>query len=148
MHVGLLALRFNPFDGPMLAAVFGWAVYAVLLRCLPGGSFPPSVLLVVTKLFGFVALVPSWLADVALPRASLNAVAATAGAVPCTALFASIGASSSWIRRVALVGPASARPFLYLLVWGRARPPRLGKRPKPFRAAGFASILLGLRLGR
>ncbi|MCS6853926.1 MAG: DMT family transporter [Elioraea sp.] len=145
----LLALRLNPWDGLMLVAVFGWAVYTVLLRRLPPGAFPPLVLLAVTTLFGLAVLLPSWVLEVLLTGALPRADAPTAGAVVYTALFASLGAYLCWNRGVALIGPAAAGPFLHLQpVFGVGLAVLLlGERPEPFHAVGFGLILVGLWLG-
>ncbi len=145
----LVSLRLNPWDGVMLAAVFGWGVYTVLLRRLPLGVFPPLTLLGATTLFGLAVLFPSWLVEVVLTGALPRADAATAGAVLYTALAASIAAYLCWNRSVALIGPAAAGAFLHLQpAFGVGLAVLLlGERPAPYHVVGFALILAGLWLG-
>ncbi len=145
----LLSLHLNPWDGLMLVAVFGWAVYTVLLRRLPPSAFPPLVLLAMTTLFGLLVLVPSSLVEVALTRTLPQADAPTAAVVPYTALFASIGAYLCWNRGLALIGPAAAGPFLYVQpAFGVGLAVLLlGERPRSHHALGFWLILAGLWLG-
>lgn len=144
----LAALRLNPADGIVLAAVFGWGLYSVLLRRVPGGAFSPLGLLAATVLFGLALLLPSWLAEIAFTGAMPRADAATAAAVLYAALAASIGAYLCWNAGVARIGAAAAGPFLHLQpVFGTGLAVLLlGETPRPFHGLGFALVLAGVAL--
>lgn len=144
----LLGLHFNPADGIVLAAVFGWGLYSVLLRRVPRGTFSPLALLTVTVLSGLALLAPSWLAEMVLTGATPRLDLPTAAAVLYAALAASIGAYLCWNAGVALIGASASGPFLHLQpAFGTVLAVLLlGEVPRPFHAVGFALVLAGVAL--
>lgn len=109
----LTGLHFNPGDLWLIAAGLSWAVYTLLLRYRPGG-LDALPFLGVTMIVGVAALAPlsAW---EAAGRGPLHfSVPVTAG-LAYFAVFPSLLAYLFWNRGVAIIGPAGAGTFLYLI---------------------------------
>jgi len=109
----LRALRFNPGDLWMVAAVPMWALYVVLLKRRPT-DLPPVVLLVGVICVAVGLLVPAYIWEYSrVGGFSLNMESLSGLAF--LAIFASALAYMFWNRGVGEVGAARAGPFLHLV---------------------------------
>lgn len=142
----LAALRFARGDLWVLAAVFAWAVYTLLLARRPPGVHPLSLLAFL------VAIGVAWMAPFyAFERAGgarMALDAPTVGSVLYVALFASLGAYALWNEGVARIGPSRAGVFIHLMpAFGSVLAVALlGETFRPFHLAGIALILGGVWL--
>ncbi len=109
----LLELRANPGDLWALASVPVWGLYSVLLRRLPEGLHPLSLLGAI-MIVGVTILSPFFFWEVAFERPSPPSREALIG-VAYMALFASVLAYICWNRAVAVVGANKAGQFVHLL---------------------------------
>ena len=141
-----LALRFAIGDLWVLGATAAWAVYSVLLkrRAL---AMPTFVLFAAVTAAGVLCLLPFYIAETLAVQPVVwtpEALLSIAG----VAVFASVLAFSSYQKGVALIGPARAGPFMYLMPAYAAVLAMLflGERLAPFHIAGFALILTGVML--
>lgn len=125
----LLALEFNPGDLWVLAAVFLWSVYMILLRRWPLG-LTPAVSLFAQALATLPVLLAAYLVEIASGRA-LVLSGATIGALLYVGLFSSAFSYLFWNIGVERVGTARASLFQYLI---------------PVFAAVIAMLLIGERL--
>jgi drug/metabolite transporter (DMT)-like permease len=142
----VLALEANPGDLFMLAGVATWAVYSILLRWRPAELSPVAL---VTALFGIglVCLTPFALWEWAQGGAIHPTPAALAGLV-YLGIFPSVVSILCWNRAVALVGPARASVFNYVMPLFVAALALffLGEQIRLFHLWGGALIFLGLGL--
>jgi drug/metabolite transporter (DMT)-like permease len=142
----LLQLQFNAGDLWMLAAVPNWALYSVLLRRLPQG-FHPMTLVTAIALFGVAILAPVYVWELARGAAfELNRV--TVSTILYIGLFASILAYICWNHGVSLVGANRAGLFLHLIPLFSAilAIATLGESVRVFHFAGAALIFTGIYL--
>ena len=109
----LLGLRLNPGDLWMLAAVLFWTVYAVALKRRPA-ALPPGVLLTASVIAGVLLLLPVYLWQVAHGETMVVSVPNSI-ILLYIAVFASVLAFWFWNRGVAVLGPAKAGMFTYLM---------------------------------
>ncbi len=105
-------LQFNAGDLLMLAAVFLYALYSILLRRLPK-EIDPTMTIFATGLAGTVLLAPLYWFETATGRPMPLDMTAV-GVIAYTALFASLAAQIFWVAAVAKVGPTTASYFIYL----------------------------------
>lgn len=122
----LAALRFNPGDLWMLAAVPLWSLYSVLLRRRPA-ALPPMVLLAAIMAIGIMLLLPVYLWELS----TVGGFAVTARnllSLGYLALFTSVIAYIAWNRGVEQVGANKAGLFMHLI---------------PVFATGMGIVLLG-----
>lgn len=142
----LLELGLHAGDFWILLAMPVWGVYSVLLKRRPpelgGVSF-----LFVLSLAGTLLLAPLFAFEVWRHPPLLPTLEVAAG-VLYIGLFASVGAYICWNRGVAAVGANAAGFTLHLLpVFGTVLAiVFLGEAFRPFHAAGFATIVLGVIL--
>jgi drug/metabolite transporter (DMT)-like permease len=143
---GLLHLRFNVGDLWMLMAMPNWALYSVLLRRLPGG-FHPLSLLTATALFGVAFLIPLYGWELLHGERTEFGIS-TVSAILYIALFASVLAYVCWNRGVALVGPNRAGLFLHLIPLFSAvlAAGTLGEPVRAFHLVGAGCIFTGIYL--
>ena len=108
----LLSLSFNIGDLWMLVSVFGFSLYAVLLRTAPKG-LSPLALLNVIQFLGIVLLAPfyAWETVYVMP---MRPDLVTAGAVMWTGLMVGLAAMALWNRGIFTVGANKASVFVYL----------------------------------
>ena len=106
-------LGLNRGDLWMVLAITLWSTYSVLLRRVPPG-LPPLSLLTVLVILGLAILLPVYLAEAAWGR-PMPVTWISAGSIAYVALFASIGAYVSWNRAVAIVGANVSGLFLHLM---------------------------------
>jgi drug/metabolite transporter (DMT)-like permease len=144
----LLHGHVHPGDALMLGAVFGNAVYGVLLRrwAIPLATWTQ---LYAQIGFGTLAVLPFWLGGEVSPLTRANAPL-----VLYAGLLASIGAPFFWMTGMRLLGPARTALYMNLLpplvtlgawLW-------LGEQPRAYHLVGglaaLAGVVLGLRPGR
>lgn len=142
----LLQLQFNAGDLWMLVAVPNWALYSVLLRRLPPGIHPMTLVTVV-GLFGVAILAPVYVWELARGGAfELNRI--TISSILYISLFASILAYMCWNHGVSLVGANRAGLFMHLIPLFSAilAIMTLGEAVRVFHLAGAALIFTGIYL--
>ena len=135
----------NPGDLWMLAAVFVWTVYSLLLRRRPA-DLPQDVTLAASIAVALALLIPAFLVTgAAVPRApGPGAVAA----ILYIAVFASLVAFLLWSFGVNEIGAARAGQFVYLMpVFGPVLAVViLGETLGPAQIAGGLCVLAGIAL--
>jgi drug/metabolite transporter (DMT)-like permease len=143
-HPGdLLRGQVHAGDALMLLAVFGNAVYGVLLRrwALPLGTWTQ---LYVQIGFGTLAVLPFWLGSDMSPITRANAPLVLYAGLP-----ASVGAPFFWMTGMRLLGPARTALYMNLLpplvtlcawLW-------LGEQPQAYHLIGGLAALAGVGLG-
>lgn len=141
----LATLTLNPGDLAIVAAMIIYAIYSALLRRRP--AIHPVSFLSATFFFGAIALLPVWLAEVALGR-SMPVTGTAIGAVFYTAVFPSIVAYFCFNRSVERVGANRAGLSLQLIpLFGAGLAIAfLGETVSAYHAIGAALILGGLLL--
>ena len=143
----LRSLAVNRGDLWMVLAVFGWALYAVLLKRAPLSDARISQITAIT-VFGLLTMLP-WYAWESRGRIAPVAVDLDVmAAILYTALFASVLAIVLWARAVHLLGPNKAGPFthlvpVYSIVLGIIF---LGETLQPYHLGGMALIATGIWL--
>ena len=143
-----LVLEFGVGRGDLLilAAVFSWAVYSVLLKKLPPGLEGLS-LLGYTVLMGVLFILPWYLWEAASgARMVLSGVTLTS--VLYVAVFPSLLAYLFWNRAVGEVGPNRAGQFIHLMpVFGSLLSVVfLGERLYVYHLAGILLVAAGIYL--
>lgn len=142
----LLALEATVGDLWVVALTVAWGVYTVLLRRKPA-VFDMTELFALCCLTGMAALAPFYLWEI-VAVGPTPATAQSVAAIAFVGFVPSILSYLSYAGGIAIVGPARAGPFLYLLpiyaaLLGWAL---LGERLAAFHAAGAALILGGVWL--
>jgi len=142
----IAGLAFNRGDAWVLAAVLSWACYTALLPRRPAG-LDPLALLTVLVVVGLGWIAP-WYAVELVGGARMQLDLVTAGTLVYVGLMASVVAYLCWNEGVAAYGPQRSGPFLHLLPVFAAilATLLLGEAFRPYHAAGFALVLLGLRV--
>ncbi len=142
----LAALRFNPGDLILLAAILAWATYTAFLRKRPRMSWQSYNL--VTYALAAIANIPIAAGELALGQ-SVTAGWAAAGAILYVAIFPSLLAYIFYNRGVELLGPAAAGLYMFLIpAFGALLAVGLlNERLHVFHAAGFALIIGGVLIG-
>lgn len=142
----LLALDVTVGDLWVIALTVAWGVYTVLLRKKPA-AFDMTELFALCCLTGMLALAPFYVWEI-VAVGPTPATAQSFAAIAFVGFVPSILSYLSYAGGIAIVGPARAGPFLYLLpvyaaLLGWAL---LGERLAAFHAAGGALILGGVWL--
>jgi drug/metabolite transporter (DMT)-like permease len=142
----LLRLGLHPGDLWVLVAMPVWGIYSVLLKRRPPELGGVSFLFVLSAL-ATLLLAPLFAFEAWRHAPRLPAPEVAAG-VLYIGLFASVAAYICWNRGVAVVGANAAGFTLHLLpVFGTTLAILLlGESFRPFHAAGFATIVLGVVL--
>jgi drug/metabolite transporter (DMT)-like permease len=142
----LLTLQFNAGDLIMLAAVFFWSMYTVLLKRRPAGLHSQS-LLVATMILAALMLLPVYLWESAFVR-TMPVTQDSLLAVAYVVVFASILAFLCFNRGIEVLGPSTGGLFLHLIPVFAALLAFvfLGERLEPFHALGIAAIVGGIVL--
>jgi drug/metabolite transporter (DMT)-like permease len=142
----LLTLQFNAGDLIMLAAVFFWSMYTVLLKRRPAGLHSQS-LLVATMILAALMLLPVYLWESAFVR-TMPVTQDSLLAVAYVVVFASILAFLCFNRGIEVLGPSTGGLFLHLIPVFAALLAFvfLGERLQPFHAVGIAAIVGGIVL--
>ncbi len=109
----LASLHFNPGDLWIMASVFVWAAYTVLLRLRPPGLHPMALLCLLTGI-GVVTLAPLYVLELARGRFIHVTFAALAG-MAYTGIFPAFLGYVFWNRAVAQVGGAQAGLFIHVM---------------------------------
>ncbi|GHD49649.1 EamA domain-containing membrane protein RarD [Marinobacter persicus] len=123
----LTSLQAQPGDLIMVAAVFCWGLFSVLLR-RQAVPLPPLTFLTVQIALGTLVILPFYLADFVFFSGGFELSRQTAWPLLYFALFPGILAYGFWNHGVHTIGPARAAIFMYL-------------------TPVFASILAGIFLG-
>ena len=144
----LLALRLNPGDLWVLAAVLSWSVYTVLLPRRPPGV-EPMVLLTATVIVGTAWITPFYLWEISRGL-HVTPDVATMASILYVGLFASLAAYALWNAGVALAGPGRAGVALNLIpAFGTILAVLLLGEPfRPFQAVGIGLIVAGVTLAQ
>ncbi len=147
-QASLLALRLNPGDLWVLAAVLSWSIYTVLLPRRPPGV-EPMVLLTATVIVGTAWITPFYLWEISRGLRVTPDVP-TLASILYVGLFASLAAYALWNAGVALAGPGRAGVALNLLpAFGTVLAVLLLGEPfHPFQAAGIGLIVGGVTLAQ
>jgi drug/metabolite transporter (DMT)-like permease len=140
----LLALQVNAGELIMLAAVFFWSLYTVLLKRRPAGLHPQS-LLVAMMVATSVMLLPVYLWESVFVR-TMPVTADALLAVAYVVVFASILAFLCFNRGIEVLGPSTGGLFLHLIPVFAALLAFvfLGERLQAFHAVGIAAIVGGI----
>lgn len=140
----LASLNVAAGDLIVLAAVFSYAGYSVLLRRRPAVSGLSFAF--VTFLLGTIMLAPFWLWEATVRPFEPSAVGFAALAY--VMVFPSILSFLAFNRGVALIGSARAGPYLHLMpVLGAVGAVvLLGERFETFHAVGVVAVALGIGL--
>ena len=142
----LAALRLNPGDLWVLAAVLSWSIYTVLLSRRPPGV-DPMVLLTALVVVGTAWIVPFYAWEISRGlRVTLDL--ATAGSVLYVGIFASLVAYAFWNAGVAQAGASRSGVSLNLMpAFGTVLAVLfLGEPFRLFQAAGIGLIVAGVTL--
>ncbi|HET8800329.1 MAG TPA: DMT family transporter [Marinobacter sp.] len=128
----LTGLQAQPGDLIMVAAVFSWGLFSVLLR-RQAVPLPALTFLTVQILLGTLVILPFFLADLLFFSGGFELTRNTALPLLYFALFPGILAYAFWNHGVYRIGPARAAIFMYLT---------------PVFASVLASVFLDESLGR
>jgi drug/metabolite transporter (DMT)-like permease len=142
----LAALRLNPGDLWVLAAVLSWSLYTVLLSRRPPGV-DPMVLLTALVVVGTAWIAPFYAWEISRGlRVSLDL--ATVGSVLYVGIFASLVAYAFWNAGVAQAGASRSGVSLNLMpAFGTMLAVLfLGEPFRLFQAAGIGLIVAGVTL--
>ncbi len=139
----LLAVRFNPGDIYILAALASYALYSVLLRLKP--QMHPLSFLTLSMGWGSVLLFPVYALEIStgyVVKLDLTSVLAMLYVI----VFPSLLAHFFFFRGVELVGANRAAPLFYLTqIFGTTLAIIfLGERPAYYHAVGYALVLAGI----
>lgn len=142
----VLAGGLNSGDLLMMAGVFIWAGYTLLMRRRPA-DLPPQVAMAGSAAAALMLMAPVLALTGPSPLAALTAPAVLLG-IGYIAVFASAIAFVLWSYGVAQVGPARAGQFLHLMpVFGAMLAfVVLGEVPTAAQIAGAVLVLSGLAL--
>lgn len=138
-------LAFQPGDLIMVAAVFCWGLFSVLLR-RQAVPLPPIAFLTVQVALGVLVILPFYLVDLTWFSGGFELTPTVVPPLLYVAVFPGILAYAFWNHGVYRVGPARSAMFMYLnpvfaaLLAGVF----LGERLSVFHLAGGLLILLGL----
>jgi drug/metabolite transporter (DMT)-like permease len=142
----LRTLDFNTGDLVMLAAVFFWSMYTVLLKRRPATLHPWS-LLVATMVLAALMLLPVYLWETATlrPMPVTNESLLT---IVYVVVFASLLAFLCFNRGIEVLGPNKGGLFLHLIPVFAALLAFafLGERLQAFHGVGIAAIVAGILL--
>jgi drug/metabolite transporter (DMT)-like permease len=107
-------LQLNSGDAWILASAVAWGCYTISLRFRPP---PLSGLHLLTLICGasVLSLAPLWALEMAMGR-TFAPTLPVIGGILFVGVFASVVAYIAWNRGVAIVGPARAAPFMYLML--------------------------------
>ena len=145
-YTNLINLNFTKGDLWMLAAVFSWGLYSVLLKKIDN-SLSQLATLEVMIFFGLIFIFPFYIMETLhnsyLPK-DLNEIFM----ISYVAVFASIVSFFSWNRGVSILGANKASLFLHLIpvfssIWAIIF---LGEKFSFFHLIGTAFIILGIVL--
>lgn len=107
----LLSFSFNKGDLIVLAAVFCWSIYSLLVKQY-AGRLPGYSTFLVTIGLGIVMLLPFTVYELMTTSASINWSFGTVGAIFYVGIAASIIAFLSWNSGVVAIGPNRASIYL------------------------------------
>ena len=109
----LTGLQAQPGDLIMVAAVFSWGLFSVLLR-RQAVPLPPLTFLTVQISLGTLVILPFYLADLVFFSGGFDLSRQTALPLLYFAIFPGILAYGFWNHGVHTIGPARAAIFMYL----------------------------------
>ncbi|MEA1080358.1 DMT family transporter [Marinobacter qingdaonensis] len=128
----LTGLQAQPGDLIMVAAVFSWGLFSVLLR-RQAVPLPALTFLTTQILLGVLVILPFYLTDLLAFSGGFELSGATLAPLLYFAIFPGILAYAFWNHGVHAIGPSRAAIFMYLT---------------PVFASILAGIFLGETLGR
>lgn len=126
----LAGLAFQPGDLIMVAAVFCWGLFSVLLR-RQAVPLDPIAFLTVQIALGLLVILPFYLLDLLFFSGGFELQASVVPPLLYVAIFPGLLAYAFWNHGVQVVGPPRAAMFMYL---------------NPVFAAVLAGLFLGERL--
>lgn len=109
----LTELQAQPGDLIMVAAVFSWGLFSVLLR-RQAVPLPPLTFLTTQILLGALVILPFYLADLMIFSGGFQLTGKTALPLLYIAVFPGILAYAFWNHGVETIGPSRAAIFMYL----------------------------------
>ena len=109
----LLTLDINPGDAWVLVAMFGWALYSIMLKTRPS-ALSPFVYLTVTVSLAAIILAPVFAVEVIVGHV-ISPTPRAITAILYLGLFASLSAFLCWNYGVRRVGAGPASLFTYLI---------------------------------
>jgi drug/metabolite transporter (DMT)-like permease len=137
-------LQLNRGDAWILASAVAWGCYTISLRFRPPEL---SGLHLLTLICGasVLSLAPLWALELALGR-TFAPTLPVIGGILYVGVFASVVAYVAWNRGVAIVGPARAAPFMYLMLLFTPllSIALLGEPVRGYHLAGGALIIAGI----
>jgi drug/metabolite transporter (DMT)-like permease len=141
----LLAVRFNPGDIFILAAIAAYALYSVLLRLKP--PMHPLSFLTLTMGWGSVLLLPVYAWEISTGYV-MQMDTTTVLALIYVIVFPSLLAHFFFFRGVELIGANRAAPWFYLTqIFGSAGAiVFLGERLRLYHVVGYALIVAGITI--
>lgn len=142
----LASLSLNPGDLWIVASVFVWAAYTLLLQFRPSTLHPMAMLAILTGI-GVVTLAPVYVWELAQGRHIHNTPLTLAGVLYTGVLPGFLG-YVFWNRAVAQVGGAVSGLFIHLMpvFTPLLSAVFLGEAPHAYHFAGMALILGGILL--
>ncbi|MEO9524583.1 DMT family transporter [Marinobacter alexandrii] len=109
----LTGLQAQPGDLIMVAAVFSWGLFSVLLR-RQAVPLPPLTFLTTQILLGALVILPFYLTDLLVFSGGFHLTGKTALPLLYFAVFPGILAYAFWNHGVQAIGPSRAAIFMYL----------------------------------
>lgn len=131
----------------VLAAVFNWAIYSVMLRSRPT-DLSGLAFFALTVIFGWLQLTPFYLYELLVQERNFSFNLTSLLSIGYVGLFASIGAFLFWNRGVEILTASRAGYFIHLIpVWGLILASIfLGEQLKGFHWIGMLLIFSGIVL--
>lgn len=131
----------------VLAAVFSWAIYSVMLRTRPP-ELSGLAFFSLTVILGWLQLTPFYLYELFIQERSLVFNSTSLLSIGYVGLFASIGAFLFWNKGVEILTASRAGYFIHLIpVWGLILASIfLAERLEGFHWLGMAFIFSGIWL--
>ncbi len=131
----------------VLAAVFSWAIYSVMLRTRPA-ALSGLAFFSLTVILGWLLLTPFYLYELFIQERSFVFNSTSLLSIGYVGFFASIGAFLFWNRGVEILTASRAGYFIHLIpVWGLILASIfLAERLEGFHWLGMALIFCGIWL--
>jgi len=142
----LRTLQLNRGDAWIIASAVAWGCYTITLRFRPP-ELSGLHLLTLICATSVLALAPLWALELALGH-TFAPTLPVIGGILYVGVFASVVAYIAWNRGVAIVGPARAAPFMYLMLvfTPLLSIVLLGEPVRGFHFAGGVLIISGIYL--
>jgi len=142
----LRSLQLNPGDALIVGSAVSWACYTITLRFRPPELSGLHLLTLIAAVSALM-VAPLWAIEMAAGKFIVPGLAAIGG-ILYVGVSASVVAYIAWNRGVALIGPARAAPFMYLMLvyTPLLSIALLGEEVHLYHLAGGALIIAGIYL--